>query len=201
MNTTNEFLTELLINLKSIGYSVDNIVCILQEGSSLYLKDTGDIDYKVVTKYKNPEADTNRQFDIQGHIVECVFYTLKEWNELVNYKKMIYFVVESPDMKLVYGSDWKFVRYDVVKDRELAKKVLDNYDKCFFNYVEENKKYGYYQMPEKRLWNFLLFYFKCENKSHKLTPKQLKILQKAHDLKYSKTMFKEYFYKMKGEYL
>ena len=69
------------------------------------------------------------------------------------------------------------------------------------NYVEDNKKYGYYQMPEKRLWNFLLFYFKCENKSHKLTPKQLKILQKAHDLKYSKTMFKEYFYKMKGEYL
>lgn len=194
-----EFISELLSSLKSIGYGTDNIECVLQEGSSLYLKDYGDIDFKVIVKNRNPNADTNRQFDIQGKIVECVFYTLRDWNEIPNYKKMLYFITESPDMKLIYGSDKNFVRHDVVKDKSLALKVLENYDRCFFNYVEDNKKFGFMQMPDKRLWNFLLFYFKVENNSHRLTPKQLKILQKAHDLKYSKTMFKEYFYKMKGE--
>jgi len=196
-----EFISELLSSLKSIGYGTDNIECVLQEGSSLYLKDYGDIDFKVIVKNRNPNADTNRQFDIQGKIVECVFYTLRDWNEIPNYMKMLYFITESPDMKLIYGSDKNFVRHDIVKDKELARRVLDNYDKCFWNYQESYKIYGYYPMEEKRLWNFLLFYFKCENKSHKLTQKQLKILQKAHDLKYSKTMFKDYFNKLKGEIL
>ena len=195
------FVSELLANLSAIGYPLHSIICVLQEGSSLYLKDYGDIDFKVIVKSKNENADTSRQFDIDGHIVECVFYTLKEWNDIIKYKKMIYFVTESPDMKVVYGSDRKFVRHDVVKDKYVAKRVLENYDRCFFNYVEDSKKYGWYPMEEKRLWNFLLFYFKCENKSHRLTQKQLKILQKAHDLKYSKTMFRDYFNKLKGEIL
>ena len=65
-----EFISELLSSLKSIGYGTDNIECVLQEGSSLYLKDYGDIDFKVIVKNRNPNADTNRQFDIQGKIVE-----------------------------------------------------------------------------------------------------------------------------------
>ena len=198
---TQEFISELLSNLDSIGYSINNIECILQEGSSLYLKDYGDIDFKVIVKHINPSADINRQFDIQGKTVECVFYTLREWNELPTFKKMIYFITESPDMKLIYGNDSGFVRHDIVENDNLARKVLDNYDKCLWNFNEDYKKQGYYQMEEKRLWNFLLFYFKRVNGSHKLTPKQLKILQKAHDLKYQKTMFKDYFNKLKGEIL
>lgn len=200
-NITNMFVSELLANLSAIGYPLHSIICILQEGSSLYLKDYGDIDFKVIVKSKNETADVSRQFDIDGHIVECVFYTLKEWNDIIKYKKMIYFVTESPDMKVVYGSDRNFVRHDVVKDKFVAKRVLENYDRCLFNYIEDNKKFGWHPMEEKRLWNFLLFYFKRENKSHKLTQKQLKILQKAHDLKYSKTMFRDYFNKLKGEIL
>lgn len=201
MKITNEFITELISNLESIGYSTNNIECILQEGSSLYLKNYDDMDFKVIVRHINPQAEIEKRFDIQGQTVECVFYTLREWNEVENFKNMIYFIAESPDMKLIYGSDRNFVRHDIVKDNNLAKKVLINYDKCLFNWNEDYKKQGYWQMEEKRLWNFLLFYFKRENGSHKLTPKQLKILQKAHDLKYSKTMFKDYFNKLKGEIL
>ena len=201
MKVTNNFVSDLLYCLDDIGYPASEIVCILQEGSSLYLKDCGDIDFKVVVKNKNSHADILKEFDIEDKRVDCVFYSLKEWNEIAKYKKMLYFITESPDMLLVYGTDKDFVRHDILKDKELARRVLDNYDKCFWNYQESYKIYGYYPMEEKRLWNFLLFYFKCENKSHKLTRKQLKILQKAHDLKYSKTMFKDYFNKLKGEIL
>ena len=201
MKVTNNFVSDLLYCLDDIGYPASEIVCILQEGSSLYLKDCGDIDFKVVVKNKNSHADILKEFDIEDKRVDCVFYSLKEWNEIAKYKKMLYFITESPDMLLIYGTDKDFVRHDIVKDKELARRVLDNYDKCFWNYQESYKVYGYYPMEEKRLWNFLLFYFKCENKSHKLTQKQLKILQKAHDLKYSKTMFKDYFNKLKGEIL
>lgn len=201
MKVTNNFVSDLLYCLDDIGYPASEIVCILQEGSSLYLKDCGDIDFKVVVKNKDSHADILKEFDIEDKRVDCVFYSLKEWNEIAKYKKMLYFITESPDMLLVYGTDKDFVRHDIVKDKELARRVLDNYDKCFWNYQESYKIYGYYPMEEKRLWNFLLFYFKCENKSHKLTQKQLKILQKAHDLKYSKTMFKDYFNKLKGEIL
>lgn len=201
MKVTNNFVSDLLYCLDDIGYPASEIVCILQEGSSLYLKDCGDIDFKVVVKNKDSHADILKEFDIEDKRVDCVFYSLKEWNEIAKYKKMLYFITESPDMLLVYGTDKNFVRHDIVKDKELARRVLDNYDKCFWNYQESYKIYGYYPMEEKRLWNFLLFYFKCENKSHKLTQKQLKILQKAHDLKYSKTMFKDYFNKLKGEIL
>ena len=201
MKVTNNFVSDLLYCLDDIGYPASEIVCILQEGSSLYLKDCGDIDFKVVVKNKNSHAEILKEFDIEDKRVDCVFYSLKEWNEIAKYKKMLYFITESPDMLLVYGTDKDFVRHDIVKDKELARRVLDNYDKCFWNYQESYKIYGYYPMEEKRLWNFLLFYFKCENKSHKLTQKQLKILQKAHDLKYSKTMFKDYFNKLKGEIL
>lgn len=201
MKVTNNFVSDLLYCLDDIGYPASEIVCILQEGSSLYLKNCGDIDFKVVVKNKDSHADILKEFDIEDERVDCVFYSLKEWNEIAKYKKMLYFITESPDMLLIYGTDKDFVRHDIVKDKELARRVLDNYDKCFWNYQESYKIYGYYPMEEKRLWNFLLFYFKCENKSHKLTQKQLKILQKAHDLKYSKTMFKDYFNKLKGEIL
>ncbi len=195
------FVSDLLFELKDIGYTTDNIICILQEGSSLYLKDYGDIDFKVIVKYRVPNAPEDRIFEINDQRVECTFYTQKEWRDIPNYSKMIYFITESPDMPCVYGFDKGFARHDIIKDKQLASKVLDNYDKCLFNFREDYKKYGYYQMPEKRLWNFLLFYFKWENKSHQLTPKQLKILQKAHNLKYPKTMFKDYFNKLKGEIL
>ena len=189
---TNDFITELISRLESIGVSTNDIVCILHGGSSLYLDNYSDIDLKVIVKRHNPYAKEEMSFNIQNMKVDCCYHTVNEWNSVLS-KDRSYYVCESVDMKKVIGNDTQLKRYDCVKDQEVRKHLIDVYDKHLFGAEAD--------FEEKRLWNFLLFYFKCENNSHRLTQKQLKILQKAHDLKYSKTMFKDYFNKLKGEIL
>lgn len=178
-----QFVAILIANLNAVGITSNNIECILLEGSSLYLEECGDIDFKVIVKHYNPKAETLRSFSINGYTVECTFYTFKDWAKVASYKKLIYFVTESPDMITVFGNDAKFVRHDILTNRELARKVLLNYDKSLFNYVEENKKQGWQPMLPKRLWNFLLFAYKLKNNSHEVTNAQLETIQDAHDLK------------------
>ena len=81
----------------------------------------------------------------------------------------------------IYGNDKDFVRHDILKDKELARRILENYDKGLFHYKNSNILYGYSPMPPKRLWNFLMFAYKLKNNSHRLTKRQLKEIQKVHD--------------------
>lgn len=205
MKITNEFLTELLSNLELIGYSIKNIECILQEGSSLYLDNYDDIDFKIMVKHINPNADIGRQFDVKGHKVDCTYYTFKDWAKVGEYMKVIYFITESPDMICIYGSDKNFVRHNVVKNKKLALKVLDNYEKCLFDYKEGYQLHGYHQMPPKRLWNFLVFYYKLKNGRNRIYSRQLQQIKLAHDLKLSvedcKGKFHELCEMLKGEQL
>lgn len=185
--------TQLLIEcLNKIGISPYNIVCILQEGSSIYLDKYNDIDYKVILKKIVPEALIDQDFIIGGKKVQCVYYTEKEW-ENVMLEQNAYFITECMDMKCVYGDDSNFKRYDIVNDINARKYVLGIYEKFFFsdnNYLEE-----------KRLWNFLLFAAKVKNNSHKITRKQKKLIQKAHDLKLNKADYLPLFEKLKEEIL
>lgn len=183
-----QFIAALIANLSAIGITENNIECILLEGSALYLENPNDLDFKVIVKFINPKAELGRSFDIvcgdgETRKVECTFYTFKKWGKQPATRKLIYYVTESPDMITVYGNDAKFVRHDILTNRELARKVLLNYDKSLFNYVEENKKQGYQPMLPKRLWNFLLFAYKLKNNSHEVTNAQLETIQDAHDLK------------------
>lgn len=179
--------------LNKIGISPYNIICILQEGSSLYVKHPNDIDYKVIVKKLNPVADIEQDFIIGGKKVECVYYTLKEW-ENVMLEHNAYFITECKDMKCVYGDDSKFKRYDVVNDINVQKYVLGIYDKYFF---KDSDMY----LGDKRLWNFLVFAYKVLNKTDKLTEEQLNLVNKAHDLKLNKDDFRPLFEKLKEEIL
>ena len=174
------FVRKLLKNLAEIGIKKTDIICILQGGSSLYLSNCKDIDLKVIVKYRNPHVQESRSFDINGYEVDCIYYTLNEWSN-IKYRETIYFVTESPDLVTVYGDDKDFVRHDILKDKELARRILENYDRSLFHYKNENLLYGYSEMPSKRIWNFLMFAYKLKNKSHRLTKKQLKEIQQVHD--------------------
>lgn len=178
------FKEELINNINAIGIPTSNIECILLEGSALYLKQPNDLDFKVILKRYMPKAETMRSFDICNHKVECCYYTFNDWANVYKYKKDAQYITESSDMICIYGDDSKFVRHDVVNNKELQKYVLNVFDKNFFNYKEENK--NSYKMDDKRLWNFLLFAFKVKNKSNNLTAEQLIKLQMAHDLKIGK---------------
>lgn len=87
MIITKSFIKELLYNLKCIGYERDNIECILQEGSSLYLDNYDDIDFKVMVKHINPNADIGRQFDVKGHKIDCTITRSKIGQKLVNIRR------------------------------------------------------------------------------------------------------------------
>jgi len=185
---------EILIKkLNEIGISPYNIICILQEGSSLYITNPNDIDYKVIVKKLNPVTDIEKDFLINGKTVQCVYYTEKEWNNVM-LDHIAYFITESVDMKCVYGDDSNFKRYDVVNDINVQKYVLGIYENHFF---KDSDKY----LGDKRLWNFLVFAFKVINRSHKLTKEQLNLVQKAHDLKLNKEDYIPLLEKLKEEIL
>lgn len=192
---TDKFKELLIKNLNSIGIPTSNIECILVEGSALYLKKASDIDFKVILKRYNPKAETIKIFNINGFKVECCYYTFKDWSRVINYKKNAQYIVESADMICIYGDDSKFTRFDVINDNELQKYIINVYDHCLFNY-EENNKNGY-KMKAKRLWNFLLFAFKIQNKSNTLTVDQLSVLQQAHDLVIDKEEYRPLFNELK----
>ena len=174
------FVRKLLKSLAEIGIKKTDIICILLGGSSLYLNNSKDIDLKVIVKYRDPHVQESRSFDINGTEVDCIYYTLNEWNS-IKYRETIYFVTESPDLVTIYGDDKNFIRHDILKDKELARRILENYNRSLFHYQDENILYGYNPMPPKRIWNFLMFAYKLKNNSHRLTKSQLKEIQKVHD--------------------
>ena len=188
-----QFVEDLLQRMHDIGVARKTVMAIFVEGSALYLANPNDIDFKVIVAWHNPKAEIGRSFTIKGYRVECTYYRLTEWNNVDKGKRIFYYVTESPDMILVYGSEVGFKRFDIVADRELARKVYGLYDKYLFNYepptrparrgtAREQEK-NPMQMPPKRLWNFLLFAYKLYNNSHTLTEMQLQKVQDAHDCK------------------
>lgn len=193
---TKEFVEELISNLNKIGITTYNIECILAEGSAIYLDSFNDIDFKVIVKRYNNKAEISQTFEIQGHKVECCYYTFKDWNRIFEYRTNAHYIAESPDMICVYGDDSRFTRYDVINNKDLQKYVLNVYDKGLFNYDENQKKIR--RMSNKRLWNFLLFAYKLTNKSNTLTASQVATMQKAHDLELDKEEFRPLFNQIKG---
>lgn len=173
-----KIIKELIEELEKRGVRKNTIECILQEGSSLYLTNPNDLDFKVVVSHYNPKAETHKPIIIDNKKIECCFYTFKDWERVTSYKKA-YFIVESQDMICVYGDGSKFKRYNVLEDIKLQKYVLDIYDKYLFNVTNNKiKPFG-----KKRLWNFLLFAYRIKNNSRELIPAQIDMMQKAHDLK------------------
>lgn len=191
---TPTFKERLLQNINEIGIPIASIECILLEGSALYMKRPHDLDFKVILKRYYNKAETIKRFRINGYKVECVYYTFKDWANVTKYKTNAQYIVESKDMICIYGDDSKFVRYDIVSDKELQKYVITIYDKNFFNY-EDNKKT--YKMEDKRLWNFLLFAFKLQNNAQNLSEEQTLLLQKAHDLELTRDDYIPLFNELK----
>ena len=183
------FVATLLEEIQRIGVERKSVRAIFIEGSALYLDNPGDIDFKIIVAWHNPKAEIGKAFRIKGYKVECTYYTLDEWNSVDKSRRIFYYITESPDMILVYGTDEDFKRYDVVKDRDLARKVLGFYDKYLFNAPPKERVRGRedeeIRMPQKRLWNFLLFAYKIMNGSHRITEEQMRVVQEAHDLKTS----------------
>ena len=175
---TESFVAKLLKELNGIGITTYNIDCIMLEGSSLYLNNFNDLDFKIIVKRYFPKAETLKCFEIDGYKVECCYYTNQDWSKVMNYKKDAHYIMESPDMICVYGDDSNFYRYDT-SNKSIQRYVLNIFDKYFFNY--DAKRKGTYQMKDKRLWNFLLFAFKVKNESNALSSAQIEKMQKAHD--------------------
>lgn len=189
------FVNELLNCINSVGIATYNIECILVEGSSLYLKKVNDIDLKVIVKRYNNKAEMIRSFNISNHKIDCTYYTLRDWEKVMEFKKDAQYIVESPEMICIYGNDENFKRFDPVNDKEVQRFVLSVYDKNFFNYDKKNKTA--FLMKDKRLWNFLLFAFKVKNKSNNINSFQLELLQKAHDLELKKEDYLPLFNEIK----
>ncbi len=193
------FVEALLDEMQKIGVERKSVHAIFIEGSALYLEHPNDIDFKIIVGWYNPKAEIGKPFRVMDCSVECTYYTLEEWNRVDQSRRIFYYVTESPDMILVYGTDEGFKRFDVIEDRDLAKKVLGFYDKYLFNAPPERMRARggeeEYRMPQKRLWNFLLFAYKIMNGSHELSREQMRAVQDAHDLKASiedyRTLFEE----------
>ena len=182
-----QFVEMLLDEMRKIGVERKSVRAVFIEGSALYLEHPGDIDFKVIVEWHNPKAEIGKAFRIKGYKVECTYYTLAEWNSVDKSRRIFYYITESPDMVLVYGTEDGFKRYDVVRDRDLARKVLGFYDKHLFNVSTTDRMRGRNEeepitMPKKRLWIFLLFAYKIMNGSHTLTEEQMRETQAAHDL-------------------
>lgn len=187
-----KFSNRVLAQVLKHGYRECDIIAIFQVGSSLYLKNTGDIDFKVLVSELHGD-EYFPPFTYKGIKCECSIHSLKSWNNLDGQYRAIY-IAESNDMKLIYGCDKTVKKYDVLNDKDSQQYLMNLYNIALFNPTTMSKPF-----EEKRLWNFLLFAFKYKNKSERLTPKQLKVLQQAHDLKVDKEQFRGLFNEMKGE--
>lgn len=167
----------------------------MRYGSSLYVKHYDDFDFKVIVKKRTEHTGETLEEEILGTKVHLVFYTLTEWQDIMNERDQCV-VVECNEMECVYGSDSVFPRYDVVNDKEVQRYVLNLFDEQFFN-VKDPEMY----LGDKRLWNFLVFAFKVRNHSNKLSFYQKHLVNKAHDLKLDKEKFRPLFEKLKEEIL
>lgn len=185
----------ILDHLEGIGVPKSTVRAILLCGSALYLDEPNDIDVKVMVRSLNPKAEVLRDFEFDGLKVQTNIYTFKDWALVKNYKNA-YFIQEAQDMVLIYGDDTRFERFDVL-EQENKEYLIDIYDRFLFNYNENDKKA--YQMPKKRLWNFLLFAFKVENNSNVLTPEQKTLIKQAHNLDFELEDFRDLFNNLKNE--
>lgn len=176
--------------IEALPYNKSDIYCVLQVGSALYLKNSDDYDFIVIIKEHSPEVDESGTVIVDGKEIDFIHYTPLEWENVMKNQKA-YFLTECVDAKCIYGDDKYFKRYDLVKDNQLKNYLLTVYELGLFG------KNSF--MEKKRLWNFLNFYYKCQNKSHKLKRWQLKEIQNAHDLKLNKEDYRPFLKELKGE--
>lgn len=195
MKLNKNFVEDLLKELQKVGVIKFNIVCILHYGSSLYVKNYDDYDFKVIVKHHTQHTKNTVETRVANTKVHVVFYTLSEWNNILNERDQCV-VSECNEMTCVYGDDSEFTRYDVVHDKEVQKYVLNLFDENFFNCTKDE-----FYLGDKRLWNFLLFAFKVRNKSNKLKWYQKHLINKAHDLKLNKENFRPMFERLQEEIL
>lgn len=195
MKIDRTFIALLVLELERNGISPFNIECILQYGSSTYVRKPDDYDFKVIVKKHSEHTHNLLDTTILDIKVQCVFYSLKDWNNILNERAQCV-VAESTEMICVYGDDSNFKRYNIVEDKDAQKYVLSIYDEFFFNCKDQD-----FYLGDKRLWNFLVFAFKLKNKSNLLTKHQLSLINKAHDLKLNKEKFRPLFNSLKEEIL
>ena len=190
-------IRDILKELKKKGVKKDNIICIFQEGSSLYLEKYNDLDFKVVVKEMPNGNGAYYPTTIKGQNVEFVYVTIPMWENIMN-RQACYFLAESVDYKLIYGDPTGFKVYDMFNDKKLQRYLINIYDMYLFNFKDDGIAFPF---SEKRLWNFLLFYFYYINERNVLSDKQREELQKAHDGVVNKEKYRPQFEFMKGEIL
>ena len=188
---------DILKELKKKGVTKDNIICIFREGSSIYLDHYNDLDFKVVVKEMPDGNGAYFPTTIKGQNVEFVYVTVPMWNNIMN-RQAAYFLAECLDYELIYGDDSGFKRYDVFNDKKVQKYLVDIYDRYLFNFKDDGIAFPF---SEKRIWNFLLFYFYWINERNVLSDKQREELQKAHDGVTNIDKYRSQFEFMKGEIL
>lgn len=192
---TKEQKALVLLDIEKHGISPYNIVCVLRFGSSLYVKHPDDYDFKVFLKKKTADSQSIIDSSLIFGKVQYILITPHEWNDMLNLRGQCC-IAGVDDMEVIYGDASSIRKYNVIEDKDVQKYVLNIYDYFFFNCTEPD-----YYLGEKRLWNFLVFYYKMKNHSNKLTRHQLKMVSKAHDLKFDKEKFRPLFEKLKEEIL
>jgi len=195
MKLTNNFKTNLFKELEKFGVSKYNISYVLLYGSSLYVKHYDDYDFKIIVKRRTEHTKNTIETEVCGTKVHFVFYTIEEWNDLLNERDQCV-VAECNEMICIYGEKNKLKMYDCINDKEVQEYLITLYDEMLFN-CENNDFY----LGDKRLWNFLLFAFKFKNKSNHISWYQRLLINRAHDLKLDKEKFRPLFISIKEELL
>lgn len=195
MKISEKFVPELIKEIQKFGISRFNIKCIWHYGSSLYVKNYDDYDFKIIVKNRTEHTRNTIETKVLDNKVHLVFYTESEWNDILNERDQCV-VSECNEMECVYGEDSGLTKFDIIHDKEVQKYVLCLFDEYFFNCIDED-----FYLGDKRLWNFLLFAFKVKNKSNRLRLYQKHLINKAHDLKIDKEKFRPLFENLKEEIL
>lgn len=162
-----DYVDEILEYLEEHKIPKETVIAIYQTGSSLYFKDCGDVDIRVIATKRVPLPN---QAYIDGKYCDIIVRTPEDWNHASEEKYESYFLAQCPDEILLYGSESKVKKYDPLTDKQVQSSILKFYEKKLFN--DSLTK-------PKKLWNFLLLAFKLQNNSNKLTEYQLKEMNKA----------------------
>lgn len=144
---------------KAIGEQ-KGVIAIYQIGSSLYLDNFHDIDLAIISENNTPIYI--QPFEHNKHRVNCRVVS----RELLESGRDL-FVAELYDIKCIYGDD-VIKRFDFLEHEDIWAEKKAKFERII-------------KFEPKRNWNYLIFKFKTENKTHELSEEQIEQIRKAHD--------------------
>ena len=190
-------IREIITFLQIFNITKQDIICILRVGSSILFSNYHDYDYIIILTHDIFIKGSHALLLSNGINADIKIYSLEKWNHVhISY----YCVLEKYGFIEYKNKNFnKIGIHDIIHNKNAIITCLRIFNNCIVNCTNHDMPIKQ-EMNVKYFWICLCLIRTLEHEKYKLTDKDLKEMQLAHDKKLNIENYRQEFYIIYNEY-